>query len=189
MCRNDWKIVRLTGSRSITGASCNIVVNVTPVLVPFHIVLLDQSIPVSTIPQSHKDKVTYLSMFFLISAGSSTPLVFVAEMTSLTNSACVMLFLLFMILTTAAWVSKLRSAATRSWVCWFSCLVSFAWIWLILMRYLGCVKPRFAAKVSVSLTSLPLGSLLRTRYLAQASDWSVRLSSVSSRIFQHSHRK
>ena len=86
------------------GPLCNIVVDISPLLVPFHVILIDQSVLVSTVSHSHA-KLTHFSMFFLMSAGSSTPLVFVAEMTSLTNSACVMVFLLFMILTIAACVS------------------------------------------------------------------------------------
>ena len=45
---------------------------------------------------------TYFSICPLISAGSSTPLVLVALIISLTSSACVMVFLAFMIRTIAA---------------------------------------------------------------------------------------
>ena len=91
-----------------------------------------------------------------------------------------MVFLLFMILTIAAWASKFRSSATRMCVSLFSSFVSLSCTWLILTRYLGCEKDVLRVKVSVGLTSRPLGCLVRGRSLAQARDWRVRFTSGSA---------
>lgn len=94
-------------------------------------------------------------MFLLMSATPSTPLRLVASITSATSWLCPIVFLLFMIRTIAACVSKLRSACTCSCVALFSAAVSLSWTWLILMRYFSCEKEALTVKVSVGLMSRP----------------------------------
>lgn len=86
---------------------------------PLHIILLHQPIRRKNrischLPHNNQKRnpkktrerlETYLSIFFLISATSNTPLLLVAPITSATNSACPIVFLDFMILTIAACVS------------------------------------------------------------------------------------
>jgi Na+-driven multidrug efflux pump len=121
-----------------------------------------------------------LSIFFLISGTLSTPLFRVTSITSATSSWCPIVFLLFIILTIAACVSKFLSAATRSCVSLFSASVSFSCTWLILIRYFSWVKDVFRVNVSVGEMSRPWGCLRRGRSLAQARDWRVRFSSASA---------
>lgn len=58
--------------------------------------------------------------------------------------------------------------------------VSFIWIWLIFIRNNLCLKSPLKMNLSPSSTSFPLGLLIRTRALPQASDCNVLRNSLSS---------
>lgn len=82
----------------------NVAVHVA--LLALHVIFLDESVghnvsvkhPLSNQSQT----VTHLSMFFLMSLTSNTPLLLVALMTSAISSECPIVFLAFITLTTAA---------------------------------------------------------------------------------------
>lgn len=66
--------------------------------------------------------------------------------------------------------------------------VSFIWIWFILILKSLCLKSSLQENLSPSSTSLLFGILVRTRAFPQASDCSVRRSSLSS-VNKQTHRQ